>query len=129
MVQSIKPVGFIATLIIIAALITGCVNVKTVPYETEPRAPKPKDFPIEILDAHGINRPYKVIGLVQANAGKKHSVEDTLEKLRDAARQMGADALLSLDNKPLGAAIPSQGGVIYSGHARDLWKAKAIVWE
>ena len=85
--------------IITTALIAGCVKVKTVPYESEPRAPKSADFPIEIIDVHDIDRPYKVIGLVQANAGKKHSVEDTLEKLRDAARQMGADALLGLQNE------------------------------
>ena len=114
---------------ITTAFITGCVSVKTVPYDSVPRAPKSSDYPIEIIDAHDVHRPYKVIGLVQANAGKKHSVEDTLEKLRDAARKMGADALLGLQNEALGGAVPVQGGALYSGHMRDLWRAKAIVWE
>lgn len=105
------------------------MSVKTFSYETEPRAPKPKDYPIEILDAGDINRPYKIIGLVQANAGQLHSIEDTLEKLREAAREMGADALLNIDNEPYGETSSNVGGVRYYGHLRELWRAKAIVWE
>jgi len=118
-------------LMVIAAIftLTGCVSVKTVPFEATARTPKSNDFPIEILESKDVTRPYKVIGFVQANAGKKHSTADTLERLRTAARQMGADALIDLKNQPIGAGVPSDGGMIYSGHVRELWKAKAIVWE
>jgi len=120
-----KRLMVIATILALA----GCVSVKTVPFETTARTPKPDDFPIEILESRDIARPYKVIGLVQANAGKRHSIVHTLEKLRSAARHMGADALVDLNNQPIAAGLPSNGGTIYSGHVRDLWKAKAIVWE
>ncbi len=114
----------------VLVVFSGCVSVRSVPFETQARPPKPDDFRIEILESKDITKPYKVIGLVQVNAGKNHSVEDTVEKLRAAARQMGADALVDLSNQPIGAGVPaSSGGTIYSGHVRDLWSAKAIVWE
>ncbi len=120
-----KRLGVVMVLVILI----GCVSVKNVPFESMARTPKPDDFPIEIVDSRNISKAYKVIGLVQANAGKKHSVGDILEKLRSGARQMGADALIDLSNQPIGGGVPSQGGTIYSGHMRDLWTAKAIVWE
>lgn len=115
-------------IILVIFALAGCVSVKTVPFETTVRTPKADDFPIEILESREVTRPYKVIGLVQANAGKRHSIGDTLEKLRTAARQMGADALLDLNNELIGVGVPAQGGTIYSGHVRDLWRAKAIIW-
>jgi len=115
--------------LLISAL-SGCVSVKSIPYETTVRLPKPADYPIEIYESKDIRKPYKVIGIVQANAGKRHSVADTMEKLRSQARQMGGDALVDLANRPIGAGIPtSGGGIIYSGHVRDLWQAKVIVWQ
>lgn len=120
----------IPSVFISLALLVGCVSVKIVPYETQERLPKPTEFPIEILELKDITKPYKVIGIVQINAGGRHSVTDVLEKLRVAARRLGADALTDLNNQPIGAGVPvSGGGTIYSGHARDLWTAKAIVWE
>ena len=114
----------------VVLFLCGCVSIKTVPYETIDRSPKPDNFPIEILDSRNITKPYKVIGFVQADAGKNHSVQDMLEKLRAGARKMGADALVDLGNQPIGAGVPSSsGGTIYSGHVRDLWTAKAIVWQ
>ena len=126
-----KTVRNIPVLVLLALVLAGCVSVsvKSVPYETAARPPKPQDFLIEVYESKDIKRPYKVIGLVQVNAGKRHSVADTLEQLRSAARQMGADALIDLGNQPIGAGVPSNGGTIYSGHVRDLWTAKAIVWE
>lgn len=89
-------------------VLSGCVSIKSVPYETRARTPKPDDFPIEIVESKNITKPYKVIGLVQVNAGKKHSVADTLEKLRSAARQLGADALIDFSNQPIGAGVLHQ---------------------
>lgn len=113
-----------------AVILSGCVSVKSIPYETTARPPKPDDYSIEIYESNDLSKPYKVIGIVQANAGKKHSVADTMEKLRTQARRMGGDALIDLTNQPIGAGIPtSSGGTIYSGHVRELWQAKVIVWE
>jgi len=120
----------ILTVSIIIAMIFGCVSVKSIPYETTARQAKPADYPIEIYEWKDLNRPFRVIGIVQANAGKKHSVSDTLEKLRIQARKMGGDALVNLTNQPIGAGVPtSSGGIVYSGHVRELWRAKVIIWE
>jgi hypothetical protein len=119
----------IIVLSIIALYIAGCVNVKSIPYETTARAPKSDIFPIELYESKDVQKPYKVIGIVQADAGKLHSVSDVLEKLRSAARMMGADALIDLSNQPIGGGVPSNRGTIYSGYVRDLWSAKAIIWE
>jgi hypothetical protein len=114
----------------VAALLSGCVSTRSIQYETITRPPKPADFPMEILDTANINRPYKVIGLVQANAGKLHNTADVIEQLKNEARKLGGDALIDLQQQPIGAGVPtSQGGVIYSGHVRDLWTAKVIIWQ
>lgn len=115
----------------ICLLPMGCamVNVRCISYESTPRTPKPQDYVIEIVDLKDIDNPYKVIGEVDANAGKKHDTNDVLEKLKKAAKKMGGDALIELQSQPIGGGVPYQGGMIYSGHIRDLWKAKVIVWE
>ena len=115
---------------VIVIMLFGCVSVKSIPYETNPRDPKPDNFPIEIFDSKDLTMPYKIIGIVQADAGKKHSVADVLQKFRSLARRMGGDALIDLTNQPIGTGIPtSKGGIVYSGHVRELWQAKVIVWQ
>jgi hypothetical protein len=122
-------VKFLSALFFIA-LLSACVSTRSIQYETITRPPKSADFPMEIFDLANINRPYKVIGVVQANAGKRHSTADVIEKLKNEARKLGGDALIDLQQQPIGAGIPtSQGGMIYSGHVRDLWRAKVIVWQ
>lgn len=122
--------NFLVLLCILTVILSGCVSVKSIPYETTARQPKPDNYLIDIYDSKDVNRPYKVIGIVQADAGKRHSVADTLEKLRSQARQMGGDALVDLTNQPIGIGVPtSKGGTIYSGHVRELWQAKVIVWK
>ena len=69
--------------------------MQTVQYETTPRGAKPIDHQIEIVDSQSVqNRPFKVIGLAQANAGKFHSPTDTVNRLKAQARRLGGDALL-----------------------------------
>ena len=68
---------------------SGCVNTHSIQYETHARPAKAPDFPIEILDAADIARPYKVIGVAEANAGKLHSPTDTINHLKRQARAMG----------------------------------------
>lgn len=56
-------------------------------------------------------------------------MDQLVERFRDEARKLGADALIDLANQPIGAGVPtSQGAMIYSGHVRDIWTAKAIAW-
>lgn len=100
--------------------LSGCVSSRSVRYELTERTSKLENYPIEIFESKDIHRPYKVIGLVQVGAGKRHNIEDTIEHLRIKAREMGADALVELQHAPIGSGVPSQGGTIYSGHSRDL---------
>jgi len=118
------------TVLFVATLLFSCVSTRSIQYETIPRPPKPADFPIEILDPVNINRPYKVIGLAQATAGKRHNTAEVIEQLKKEARKLGGDALIELQQQPIGAGGPtSQGGMVYSGHVRDLWSAKVIIWQ
>lgn len=81
---------FLAVLFIAALLFicVSCVNTRRIRYGTITRPPKPADSLIEILDAANINRPFKVIGLVRANAGKQHNTADVIEQLRNEARKL-----------------------------------------
>lgn len=97
----------------------SCVVTRTVPYETQARAPAPEDRPLEIVDSASTTRPYKVVGVVQANVGKFHSTKSTIEHLKEQARRLGADALMDLEGP---------GGGRVSPHIREVWSAKAIVW-
>lgn len=114
----------------IIVLISGCVSTRSIRYETIVRPPKPSDYPIEILDLSNINRPYKVIGIVQANAGKLHSTDDTIEHLKAEARKMGGDALIDLQQgTSKGGVIVPAGDMYVYGNVREIWSAKVIVWE
>lgn len=107
----------------------GCVNTRCIRYETSARSPKPSDFPIEILDAANIVKPYKVIGVVEANAGKLHSPTDTINHLKRQARAMGGDALLNLQHGPGAGMIMPVGSSYMYGNLREIWTAKVIVWK
>jgi hypothetical protein len=113
---------------LLTSLFSGCVHSKTISYSSESLDPKPESFQMEILDPQNVDRPYKVIGTVEANAGARFNVEDPIEKLREEARKMGADALLAPTQTPIGMGYSSSGTGSYSGHVRDLFVCKAIVW-
>jgi len=83
-----------------AGILPGCVSIKSIPYETTVRQSKPENYPIEIYESKDISKPYKVIGIIQVDAGKKYSVAGVLEKLRVRARLMGGDALIEKASKP-----------------------------
>jgi len=119
---------FLSLLIIV--LMSGCVSTRSIRYETIVRQPKPSNYPIEILDPANINRPYKVIGIVQANAGKLHSTKDTIEHLKAEARKMGGDALIDLQQgSSKGGVVAPAGNMYIYGNVREIWSAKVIVWE
>ncbi|MBW1754018.1 MAG: hypothetical protein JRF60_07965 [Deltaproteobacteria bacterium] len=107
----------------------GCVNTRCIRYETSARSPKPSDFPIEILDGTNIGKPYKVIGVVEANAGKLHSPTDTINHLKREARAMGGDALLNIQHGSGGGMVVPAGTIYMYGNLREIWTAKVIVWK
>lgn len=105
--------------IVAYAAALGCVITRSVPYETEARAPVAENRPLEIVESANVSRPFKVIGTVQVNAGKFHSTKATIEHLKAEARRLGADALMDLEGPGGGRVTP---------HLRVVWSAKAIVW-
>mgnify|MGYP001081274462 CR=1 FL=1 len=113
---------------LLALFSSGCVHSKTISYSIERLDPKPESYQMEILDPQNIDRPYKVVGTVEANAGARFNVKDPIEKLREEARRMGADAMLVPTQTPIGMGTSSSGTGSYGGHVRDLFISKAIVW-
>jgi len=110
-------------------ILTGCVSVRSIRYEAAARQPRP-DCSVDIFDAASIKKPYKVIGEVRAAADERISLARVMDKLRDAARKMGGDALVDLQHQAVGTGIPvSQDSSLYFGCVRDLWSAKVIVWD
>lgn len=69
------------------------------------------------------DRPYTELGIVTAKAGKLTWVSrnpdrgDIDLKLRDKARQMGADAVVRVNYTPTGASMMSWGGIKGEGVA------------
>lgn len=125
MIQKTK----ITIILFFIILIASCVKTRVIRYETIYREPKPANFPIELYESNNITRPFKVIGLAQANAGKLHSTKDTIKHLQNIARKMGGDALLDLGIRDSTGRMVSRVGYGYvSGSAREIWTAKLIVW-
>jgi hypothetical protein len=110
----------------------SCVHSKSINYATGKLPPKAENYAMEILEPKDIKRSYKVIGTVQANAGSRFNIKDPIEELRREARKMGADALLAPSQSPIGVGFANigtnTGGAFYSGHVRDLFICKAIIW-
>jgi hypothetical protein len=129
MKQPAKRIWLIPTVLCLC-LFCGCVYSRSIKYETTSRAAKAPDHPMEIVDSVAATRPYKVIGQVQANAGKLHSVDDTLERLKAEARKMGGDALLDLQQDPAkrGGIAPIGAGFSVDDNLREIWSAKVIIW-
>ncbi|MBM3300905.1 MAG: hypothetical protein FJ280_07055 [Planctomycetes bacterium] len=113
---------------LVTLISAGCVNTRSIPYETHARPAKSPDFPIEIRDEADISRPYKIIGVVEANAGRLHSPTDTINNLKRQARAMGADALIGLQRGAGAGMITPVGSSYVYGNMREIWSAKAIVW-
>ena len=115
-----------------AAILSSCVDITVLRYETMIRLPKSVDFPIPILDKATINRPYKVIGLIKIDAGTRQFTAEIIEQIKSEARKLGGDALIDLEQQPLESSFPidqPSSSLFYTGHLRDLWTAKVIVWE
>jgi len=116
--------------LLITLLILGCVKKQSIRYETIVRSPKPQDYAMEIFDPVDIDEPYKVIGIVQVDAGKNYSIDKAIEHLKDEARKMGGDALIDLQQGPsTGGVLVPVGDIYVYGNGRQIWNAKVIVWE
>ena len=116
--------------ILIAIVMSGCVSTRVIKYETSSRLPKSENYPIEIFESTDVKCHYKVIGVVQANAGKLHNPSDTIEHLKIKARQMGGDALIDLQQGPSSGGVVMPVGNMYTyGNVREIWSAKVIVWK
>jgi hypothetical protein len=114
-----------------ALLVSGCVNTSVIRYETVIRPPKPRDCSMDIFEAANIRRPYKTIGVVQANAGRLHAPADTIRSLKREACLLGGDGLMDLQRgaAPSGVATPVGGGAYVHQGLREMWSAKVIVFE
>jgi hypothetical protein len=125
-----KPVKSIIGLLLFSFLTLSCVTTRLIRYETVIREPKPANYPVDIYESSNLNRRYKIIGIVTANAGKFHSPADTLEYLKNAARKMGGAALMDLGFASSdGRIIQKTDSGYISGSVRENWGAKVIVWE
>ncbi len=110
--------------------VIGCVTTRVISYETTYRDPKPFDFPIDIYESNNLTKAYKTIGIVKANAGKLHSSQDTINRLKILARQMGGDALLDLGIEAHDGRVIQRTSYGYIGYSpRQIWFAKVITWE
>jgi hypothetical protein len=120
---------FISVLMVVHVLLVGYASTRSIPYQNNAEAPKAVGFPIEIFESSQVNRPYKTLGIVQGNAGKRHNVKDTLEHLKSEARAMGGDALIDLQLGPSrGGVITPVGNSYVYGNLREVWSAKVIKW-
>ncbi len=126
---NIKRVNRCLLVMLSAALLYGCATTRSVLYEKTALPPKPSDFKIEIFSREGLNRPYKVIGIVIASTGLLHAFQDAVEHLQADAKKMGGDALIDLtQGLPEGEAMPSGGWFIF-GERGEIWSARVITWE
>lgn len=121
----IKILKFIALLL----LITSCTNTKSIKYDTVNRSPKDANYEMEIIDKSDIERDYKVIGEISIKASNLTSTKKMLEKIKDRAKKMGADAIIDLTTGSIGSGSFNGTTGVYSEDSKQLWKAKVIVWE
>lgn len=116
--------------IIIAVLLIlmACTNTKSISYESSTRQSKESEYVMEIFDSSNIDREYKVIGEISIKAGKITSTKKIMKTLIDRAKKMGADAVIDLRTSSIGGGSYDGSTATYSGDAKQLWKAKVIVW-
>jgi hypothetical protein len=112
-----------------SVLLAGCVLTRSIRYDSSPRAAKGADTDIPIYDSGDLPRPARVIGVVEANAGKLHDPSDTIEQLKVQARAMGGDALVDLSAVSSDGRLITKIGIGYvAGSVREKWTAKVVVW-
>ena len=128
--MEVTMIRHIVVICAMAFLLAGCVRTQVINFETTTRSAKPLDALVEVLEKEQIKNPYKVIGIVRANAGKLADPNSALEKMREAAREMGGDALteFGVEDARSGVIVP-MGSVAAYGNLRINYAAKVIVFE
>lgn len=76
-------------LISVILLCVSRVTTRVIMHESISLPPKSSDTAIDIHESANLSKPYKVIAVVQANAGRRHKVADSLEYLKAEARKLG----------------------------------------
>jgi hypothetical protein len=101
--------------LLVVGCLTSCIMVRAVSYDHSGLKARSQNTEVVILDSANSNRAFRVIGIVEANAGRKHDPQDTIEHLKEKARELGGDGILDINNRAINAA-------------RELWSAKVIAW-
>jgi hypothetical protein len=125
--EKMNKLKFTLCLLLGFIIITSCVRVRSISYEQDFRESKPNNHTIEIFDVNDIDREFKVIGEVTAN-GPNYRTDKILEKLRAEVREMGGDAVIDFETGSSGAGVINSGTGVYNEDARQVIKAKVIVW-
>ncbi len=111
------------------------VNSRGYRYDDVRRTPRTSDHPIPIIaDPGGLDRPYVIIGMVQADPGSMAGIADRelQEGLRQEARKMGGDALINLQRKSdlRGHAVdPGRHANTNRESIRFMWVAEVISYD
>lgn len=81
--------------LLVSFVITGCASTKGefVKFSTDIYPPKSQAQGI-VLTQGDINKPYKEIGLVKAEGNEYSNEEECFEKIRQIAKESGADAVI-----------------------------------
>lgn len=98
----------IAAEAVLLALVPACAGREAVPVGESPAAaPAGSGAEIEVLaDVNEITRPYRMVGYVEAerlagSARERIGIKDLLPILKERARQLGAQALVEVETRPL----------------------------
>ena len=85
-------------LVVLAALSTACVSSRVFPSSINTYPPVPPARVLVFFDDADITVPYEVLGeiLVEGSSGWGRGQDDLVEKARQEAGQMGANAILVL---------------------------------
>lgn len=108
---------FLAGLTILL-LVSGCARTQVVKYDSAERDSKLGTFDVEIFESVSIEKPYKVVGLIQLQKKRLRSVESIMKIIKEKCRNIGCDALIDLKVYP----SPTFRNV-------SIYEAKAIVWK
>ena len=140
--NQLKAVNLKFVVFILAShfLLFACTTGDQVVFDSKERAATVPEE-IEVVYSNTVKREYKIIGIVTANT---YSMQDALERMRDDASEMGAEALLDFAPNGSQTSIGSGNGYItnfgnpyvlntmqtsFSTSYNTGFSAKAIVWE
>ncbi len=116
-------------IVLLVVLLSGCtrmpISVSKMIYLSPIPPSKTETFSMQIIDRNQIGRPYKIIGLIQAQ-GYGQSKDEIVEQLKREARKLGGDAMIDLQQGYENTEVldPKQKFIM-----KRPFSAKVIVWE